>query len=209
MLPIAGLLLASTIQSSGISVFYAPWHAVHCVVGQSAFVDMFSVSFITVWLVSAFTNRIMNVYLNEQEQHSRSWLFGKIMDRIDPLPPGQSRPSNLDILRAYHIIQQPQKGFGATLKTNRVLFEFALREFNSSFAWEIVWLIFSFLYGLTNTIVAWKFCSEPDNEPGSCWSSILQMGFGQMVPLVLLLLPFLALLESFGKNHLIRQFIPY
>ena len=206
MLPIAGLLLASIIQSSG-TYFYAPWDAIHCLNNNGQPIDIISVSFITVWLVTAFANRISNVCVADDKQRERSWLFQLILDRIDPLPSGQTRLTNVEILeaKAKVIKQQPKKGFTLVIAE---LFQFAIVEFSYSFAWEISWLMFSFGYGLSSTIIAWSSCFQPDDALGSCWDSVVEMGFGQIVPIVLLVLPALAFLESMGKLDTTHILVP-
>ncbi|KAF2691577.1 hypothetical protein K458DRAFT_398025 [Lentithecium fluviatile CBS 122367] len=198
MLAIAGLLLASQIQSSG-KYQYAPWSAMHCVRDKSTPPDVLSLAFITIWLFFAFTNRIVDICTTGHISTSRSWPFEKIMSLLSA-EEGTGRTSE-DILRNSKWVKSPQKTLTARFGTTLVLLDFVWREFAGSFAWEIAWLIFAFAYGLVSTIVAWSSCAQLDNELGTCWGSVLEMGFGQMVPLILLLLPFFGLLEFKGSQN--------
>lgn len=207
MLAVAGLLLASQIQSNG-SYSEDSWSALHCTTIDSVTVDTLSITFIAVWLVFAFTNRILSVCATEASAPVRSWFFEKVMDRLKPLPLGTSRPTNLEILRTRKAITEAEKPFGL-IGAYMGLYGFVLREFMSSFAWEISWLIFSSAYGITSTIMSWDNCSQPGEEFESCWGKVLEMGFGQIVPLVLLLLPFFALVESFCKFDMFGLPIPF
>jgi hypothetical protein len=199
MLAIAGLLLASQAQSSGVEQ-YAPWAAMHCVDAKDQTVDALTTAFITIWLVFAFINRITRVSITEDVPRSRNWFIEKLIHHCDPLSTDAIKRSNLDRLKASKAFKKPRNSLVSKLSYHGSLYEFVLREFVGSFAWEVAWLIFAFAYGLTSTIASWSFCQQPtDDGAGSCWSTVLEMGFGQMVPLVLLLLPFFALLESYGK----------
>jgi hypothetical protein len=202
MLPNAGLLLASQIQSSGLS-WVAPWTAMHCVDRNTSAADGLAVSFITVWLVFAFVNRIINICGEGQKISERSWVFEKLVHHLK-LQPKEGWPTNLKVFTkaVKHPIKDKKhtrgRKYEQILFINIRLLIFFLTDIMNSLAWEIMWLSFAFIYGLTGTIVAWSNCYQPTNL-GSCWGNVLQMGLGQMVPLVLLILPAFAFLESFSK----------
>jgi hypothetical protein len=57
--------------------------------------------------------------------------------------------------------------------------------------WELIWLFFGLIYGISQLVVAWI---QAENQSRG---SLFVMGFGQMVPIILLVLPVLAGLEVF------------
>jgi hypothetical protein len=200
MVPNAGLLLASQIQSSSLPSV-APWAAIHCVDTNQSTVDLLSVSFITVWLIFAFLNRIINICSEGQKYPDRSWIFEKLVHRLGlkPKERDDGQPTNIKIsTKATKNSTREGEWFVQGLVINLRLVSFFLKDIMNSLAWEIMWISFSFTYGLSATIIAWNSCDQPTDQ-GSCWENVLQMGLGQMVPLLLLILPAFAFLESFSE----------
>jgi hypothetical protein len=198
MVPNAGLLLASQIQSNALPSV-APWAAIHCVDTNQSIVDIVGVSFITIWLIFAFLNRIINICSEGQKFPERSWIFEKLVHRLKPQPKerAEGRPTNIKILtKATKKPTREEELVEGLFITLRLVF-FFLNDIMNSLAWEIMWISFAFMYGLSATILAWNSCDQPTDQ-GSCWGNVLQMGLGQMVPLLLLILPAFAFLESFS-----------
>jgi hypothetical protein len=196
MVPNALLLLASQILSRSHEAT-VPWAAMHCVNPKKSFVDYLSLSFITLWVIFAFINRIINISGKERKLSNRSWMFEKVVDyyKLQPKDASQGWPNNLQILNEK--IKNEKKNSKIARKV--MVIDFFLTDIMSSLAWEINWLCFSFAYGLSGTIITWISCSQPTDEFGYCWGSVMQMGLGQMIPLILLILPVFAILESFSK----------
>lgn len=197
MVPNAALLLVSQIQSQVLSQA-APWSAKHCVGANAKPSNTLGVCFISVWLIFAFFNRISNICGEEQERPERSWIFEELVRRfsLQPQNPVEGWPSNLTDFtqRMKKFTNESFQHHAGSFFTFLIFFEADLKN---SLAWEIMWLWFAFAYGLMETIRAWMSCTQP--EHGSCWGDVLQMGLGQMMPLVLLILPAFAILESFSK----------
>jgi len=198
MVPNAGLLLASQIQSS-VVFSAAPWAAMYCVDTNTRTVDILGVSFIAVWLVFAFFNRIVNVCGEEQKIPERSWIFERLVHHLKLQPKDRAGGwrTNLEVLT------EATKKLTRRGVADRLLFDihiliFLIKDMVNSLAWEIMWLSFAYVYGLTRTITIWTGCGQP-TDLGSCWGNVLQMGLGQIVPLVLLILPAFAFLESFSE----------
>jgi hypothetical protein len=198
MLAIAILLFVSQIRSSGINKSEKSWYITSCVEGNYNVSSIVPASFVTVWLVFAFLNRILSIFHDIESSSSRNWFVINLVKHIDPESDVATR-TNLAMLKD-HIVDLLEKEPPSRLEQFRFhlhVAAFVLREFMGSFTWEIAWILFSTSYGLTSTIRSWNSCGQPDGE--ACWGSIRKMTIGQIIPLVLLLLPFLALAESFGR----------
>ena len=198
MIPNAGLLLASQILSNGTHDF-PPWASMHCIKLKRSPFDIISTCFITVWVVFAFTNRIINVCSLQKSYSKRSWLFEVIAKRLGLKPEDQSKGWSTHSQRFERFVSR----FPERRTTSQefllciTLVLFFLVDVMDSLFWEILWLCFSLVYGLTGVALTWGHCSQKDL--GTCWPGILQMGLGQIIPLVLLILPAFTFLESFGE----------
>jgi hypothetical protein len=202
MLPNAALLLASQIQSNGL-VGFPSWMAFHCVkVNQSAY-DAIAISFIAVWLVFAFFNRIVNICYS-QDRPERSWLFEFLVKRFKLKPDGARAewPTAQERFDERFVKLPERRTTAQELSLSGALLLFFLEDIMGSLFWEILWLIFSLAYGITGIFMVWGTCSQPGDEAGSCWPDILEMGLGQMMPLILLILPVFAYIESYSKSML-------
>jgi len=193
MIIIVGLLLTANIMSYTIDIgsySLQPSDAMFCAFGKSkagAQVDYFT----TVWLIYAFTTRSILVCRKGSHNHSRVMLLDLIKKWIDPGFTGSTaqerfldRLSQLDAQK--RVIRQ------------LCILYLACLELTASFTYEIIWLIFSFSYGVRLSAITWQFCyKQEDESTASCLKPALEMGFGQIVPLVLLLLPLLSWADSF------------
>ena len=196
----AALLLASQIQSNGLHGFPS-WAAMHCIKPTRTPFDYLSISFVTIWLVFAFVNRIINVCSQPESLSERSWLF-KLAVRCFKLKP-QDESKGWPTHSQYY--DQFTSGFREPYTTFQeirlciYLVLFFLVDVMDSLFWEILWLCFSLVYGLTGIALAWQHCSQPTKELGKCWNSVREMGLGQMLPLILLILPVFTFLETHCK----------
>jgi hypothetical protein len=184
MIPNAAILLANQIQSNGLSGFPS-WVAVHCIESKRSPFDIISISFVAVWLFFAFTNRIINVCSYKQLSSDRSWLFELIVYYFELKPEDEGKGWTthsqwLDqCIRKY---PEPRTQSQELLVCIALVLFFLLDIMDSLF-WEILWLCFSLVYGITGITLTWGHCSQPNEALGSCWNRVLQMGLGQMIPL--------------------------
>jgi hypothetical protein len=204
MLPNAGLLLASQIQGNGL--FEVPsWMAFHCVKANQSYYDAIAISFISVWLVFAFFNRIVNICYS-QDRPERSWLFEFFVKRFKLKPDGAriDWPTAQERFNERFIKLPERRTSVRALSLSGALLLFFLEDIMGSFFWEILWVLFSLAYGLTGLFTIWGTCTQPghDDDYGSCWPDILEMGLGQMMPLLLLILPVFAYIESYSESIL-------
>ncbi len=75
-----------------------------------------------------------------------------------------------------------------------VLTPFAFEEFARSFVHKILWMLFYFTLGVSNFLLLWL-------QQGYYKQGLKVWGFGQIVPMFLLALPFLNYLEIWKENQ--------
>ncbi|KAH8890404.1 hypothetical protein GQ53DRAFT_175951 [Thozetella sp. PMI_491] len=195
------LLAANTISATTDFTFSttSPSEAIFCAYKKTALgpqVDFFSI----IWLAYAFITRTAQVFLPEPSDPSA----GRIFDRFSP------RFGRVVSIRAREVkrISTLLKEKRGTIQLLPHVVYLAYIELSSSFAWQIIWLIFSFSYGFSSSVTSWQSCySYNDFLSGAnqtmspdvlnCLGPATRMGFGQIAPLVLLLLPVLSFLEAF------------
>lgn len=202
---LALLIAARTIRVTISNEAAKPTDAVFCVYGQarsSTVVDYFSLC----WLLYAFISRTGQVYVRksgDEDDDSRHRFFDGLKRWINPNTE-LTTPLRRSLARISKIKQRnlawPKP---LRISLNVQFGVLAYKEFVASFAYEIVWTIFGFVYGATLSAEAWQFCQSLDADLGqeNCLRPALQMGFGQIVPLVLLILPFLNWVTGFFGQY--------
>lgn len=190
MLVQGGLHLASRLFESTVShrgndsdIEYRPWLDIFCHYKYGS-VQVFRGILFGAWFVTCYAKGIVNMFVDSPGKPSQSWPMAVLMRfRSRPDTP---RLSNLDVLR---------KGLA---KKPDLMREFAASEFFGSFGWDLAWLVGALVYGLYNIIDVWLSCAQPADGPVSCWTTTLNMGFGQIAALVLLLILPFNCLDAYG-----------
>jgi len=72
----------------------------------------------------------------------------------------------------------------------------ALLDIFESMLWEILWLAFALAWGTRNLFVTRAYNSDNSDKTENTW------GFGQLFPVLLLVLPFLSIMETYYKKDL-------
>lgn len=201
MLVVVVLLLAANSISVTTDLSHSrnrPSDAIFCAYRKTKYkaVDLFGI----IWLIYAFTTRVIQVSIPEPSDTSRQRIFDRLRSRLDNMPTIRDRVSS----RIATLRQQEHLSVLAKLSLLWNAFYFAYIELSSSFAWQVIWLTFSFGYGVRISADSWSFCysmaeflQDPSSDPARCLTPALQMGFGQIVPLVLLALPVLSFVGAF------------
>ncbi|KAE8449038.1 hypothetical protein EG329_008626 [Mollisiaceae sp. DMI_Dod_QoI] len=154
----------------------------HCIKTNQSAYDVISISFISAWLVFAFLNRIVNICY-KQSISERSWLFEYVVLHFKLEPEGESQKWHTDRERLdERLAKLPER-----------------RTAVQDLVYCVALLLF-FLEDIMGTLT-WTNCSQPTDNSDSCWPKVLEMGLGQIIPLILLTLPAFAFLESFAEAH--------
>lgn len=162
--------------------------------------SLVNLAFIAIWLVFAYTNRLSELY---QDRKPHGWLYDPFVSRLR------------EELGDRHLLQKAMEitGVNAAPVTDSlkkpirllIFYAAAYQQLATSFFWEIAWLMFSMSFGLTQIITVWKrlpaspFAGEDlldEDQISIARDTIHHMDFGQMVPLLLLVLPFLSAIEA-------------
>ncbi|KAK1765410.1 hypothetical protein QBC33DRAFT_544239 [Phialemonium atrogriseum] len=201
MLVVVVLLLAANSISVTTDLSHSrnrPSDAIFCAYRKTKYkgVDLFSI----IWLVYAFTTRVIQVSVPEPSDTSRQRIFDRFRNRLGNMPTIRDRVSS----RIAALRQQEHPSVSTKFHLAFSAIYFAHIELSSSFAWQVIWLTFSFGYGVRISTDSWSFCysmaeywQDPSSDPARCLTPALQMGFGQIVPLVLLALPVLSFVGAF------------
>ncbi|KAK5056171.1 hypothetical protein LTR84_012724 [Exophiala bonariae] len=96
---------------------------------------MFNLILTTVWLIFAYTNRIVALSNAGGERRSDSWIYRKLLEKFAP---GLQSPSNRD--RAIAHIERLQSARSLPQRVGNIfaLLRYANAELRSSFLWELV-----------------------------------------------------------------------
>ncbi|KAF1999214.1 hypothetical protein P154DRAFT_577151 [Amniculicola lignicola CBS 123094] len=139
---------------------------------RKGFLELMQMIFIIIYLIYAYFKRLMPLYLSPIPTGDRRRLAmaQKHNQAVAGWRRTRSIPENTTRVSAYRM---------AVL---------VFIEFNASFISTIASILFMGAYGLTRTILIW-----------SSHSIELEMGLGQMVPLILLVLPVFALIETLSE----------
>ncbi|OCK73708.1 hypothetical protein K432DRAFT_410468 [Lepidopterella palustris CBS 459.81] len=199
MLLIAALLIAGNFMRTTTDISLAwqrPDLCLYCLFNNSSLrkkasvgVDIFSM----IWLFSAYANRLVALYDSDVTTHSRSWIYRCFMrkgsrQRSDPY-------TRQNILDKIHAVCESHRAPRSKAFINAAhLLSLAYVEMKGSFWWEIVWLLFGAAYGLTTVFTVWF--SRSQSGQLFLGATATTMGFGQIVPLLLLILPIFAALEA-------------
>lgn len=147
---------------------------------------------IITWLVAAYVNRLAAVSVKTRADPLRSWVYHYAILKADanfvPPVPVDRRARAIDKIRAAN--DQPSRLKKSILNLFELV-RFAYAELISSFLWELIWLLFGLVYAISQLGNTWRKFESPNK------SSLFVMGFGQMVPIILLVLPVLAALEVY------------
>ena len=82
------------------------------------------------------------------------------------------------------------------------MFEFVYAEFFGSFLWQILWLFFWNFYGVRQLFWARDYVGDVLSFPESYRREEAELGFGQLLALLLLTLSVLAALEAYQGQSL-------
>lgn len=126
-----------------------------------------------------------------------AWLKVLYWKRRGILPPERA-PVLLQKLEEHSVQYKSRPSLNTKLNCIVAYFGFVRAEFASSFLWEIIWMVALFAFSLFQLVV------QRWNQSWSVGRSLVfqgdenELGFGQIVALFLIALPFLGLFEAFG-----------
>lgn len=198
MLLIAGLLIAAEVityiiltQGGGENI------AMYCAVSRPNLSDTaYLIPYllpILIWLVAAYVNRLTPIYAEDRGDPSRSWLFHYMMLKVDPhYESTEPVEGHVEAIRRIKKIKNEQ---GVLLRALiwYELFRHAYLQLTGSFLWDLMWMSFALIYGISQLVVTWV--QNSTQSDGNNAHFLFDMGFGQIVSIILLLLPALAALE--------------
>jgi hypothetical protein len=198
------LLLASNLISSIVSAKLGDLiseadptgYCLYCLLKIPAqyFLDLTDV-ILSIWIISAYISRILSLF-GPGWYRSKGGLFGLVMKHVT----GDTRwaQRNYQEVIIEWIRKRKLDNICHLISGASALFLIAYLEMKESFWWEVSWLIAYGVYGLTLVISNWIVVPIAK-----------EMTFGQLVPLVLIILPFFAFLEAFdGKERSIGNIPP-
>lgn len=139
-----------------------------------------------------YVRRILELYLWGPRDFPRKWqtiLLAKMTGRF--------ALEETEILAAKQRFVDKERG-----RLIRLLALIVPDSFTGSFMFEILWLIFYFAFGLAQ--VVFYLTSTDTGRPAISF----EPRFGQLLPLVLLTLPFLAMLEGYSGEVPVSSFVP-
>ena len=134
---------------------------------------------IPLFLLFAYGNSIVPLY----SRHAKVGLLGWVAESLRGFWDLKPRPSNISRLRT-----GLASGFRNRMSPRSCLYFslFFFSEYLDSFLWQITWLFFGNVFGITQI-----YCYRWANRP-AVHGDENSMGFGQIVPLLLIALPILA-----------------
>ena len=201
MFVVVVLLLAASVISTSTDVSFSvnqPSDAVFCAYRKQSKdmgIDVFSM----IWLIYAFITKTIQVFVSEPSAPGHNRIFDRLRIRLDHKRTVRDRV--LDKLEANS--HQSKK---LIFRANALYFAYI--ELSGSFSWQIIWLVYSFGYGVRISIDSWTLCysfnrfqENQGEDPATCLTPALSMGFGQIVPLVLLILPILSFVGAFFEQE--------
>ncbi len=144
-----------------------------------------------VWLGYAFGNRLVGLYCQDQTVYTTSWFYRHVMSLLGQ--PVDAVPMQEHVAEAMQKIrersQQPpsfRRKFGSWGLRHNTFFD----DFASSFLWEMSALMFSLTYGFAH-IVAVREQLGQEYTGNAHAQGLNVLGFGQIVAVMLVLLPVL------------------
>ncbi|KAF6811687.1 hypothetical protein CPLU01_15065 [Colletotrichum plurivorum] len=118
---------------------------------------------------------------------SLSLVFNKWEDAYERASPGMRK--SLDTLEKNPLVTR--KGFKSNFDYWALLAGIWVESMSTSLLWKIIWLLFYFAFGMGNF---WNFYVDAGVKPP------IDASFGQVVPLILVCLPFLSAWEAFSAT---------
>ena len=169
-----------------------------------------SLAVVILFLAISYTERIIRLYSADPEWSISTWSFENIMDarakwtghrsryrRLERIVVAFSRESRADQGVMIRTINRHQRLAQVRNNSRLRLLLVLSGELSRSFLNELLTLLFGVAYGITQVIV-----SRQDSPLAGITGNQNTVGFGQLVPLLLLGLPMLAAGEVFsGKLH--------
>jgi hypothetical protein len=153
--------------------------------------NAFNLSLIVVWLIFAYVNRIEALFDQGRGKGSESWAIKYFTKKFNPelLDEDDHQRAIKRISKLSELQHSPVERH---FLTGLALTIFANAQLRSSFLWEIIWIHFAFIYGITNLALIWM-------TPffAASYSGITTIGFGQLISILLLILPFLNVAEVY------------
>ncbi|KAK1759940.1 hypothetical protein QBC47DRAFT_420765 [Echria macrotheca] len=150
-----------------------------------------SISIIFGVLAAGYIRRIRDLYTRDGREFPSSWQVAVLTRTV-----GWPATSKTEL-------DQAKKRIAARLSTPRMSIPKACRlffivvptSFTGSFMFEVVWLGFYFVFGILQ--VAFYLGID---HPGVLFAISFEPTFGQLLPLILILLPFLAMAEGYSAH---------
>lgn len=201
MFAVVILLLAASVISTTTEVTFSvnqPSDAVFCAYrkqSKNAGIDLFSMA----WLIYAFITKKIQVFVSEPSEPGQNRIFDRLRRRLNHNSTVRDRVLS-------KLAANAQRRERLIFRANAVYF--AYMELSTSFLWQIIWLVYSFGYGVRISISSWTLCysfnrfhEDQGEAPATCLMPALNMGFGQIVPLVLLVLPIFSFVGAFFEKE--------
>ena len=163
--------------------------------------DSFSQFGILMFLILAYGNKIVSLHSSDPNLTMQGWLLREFKQK-QPTPSVQNM-QDLDVelsrmwdrvlclrTKHYHSLDQQQSKPKWWTKLSTTVFAMLI-GFQESFLWQILWLTFGNTWGFAQVYsVRWQTAPTVIGNEN-------ELGFGQLVPLLLLALPLLAAIEGY------------
>lgn len=141
-------------------------------------------------LISGYVRRIRQLYVNTPRAFPGYWEVTILANTI-----GWPTSSTADILEARRRLASklPGQNLGFSGFCH-LIFLVIPESFNRSFMYEVVWLIFYFSFGISQLAYYLQVLDGSEKIPPISF----EPRFGQLLPLILIVLPFLAMAEGYS-----------
>lgn len=158
-------------------------------IGAGDPLNILSAVAIIMFLIVTYGNRLTALYSQDPNQSMFRWVGGWFAQKVGRQSTISREARTVSTLRRISAQQFPS--WTKRLLSSATICNFVYEEFLDSFLWQIIWLIFSNMYGLLQLLAA-RFLGAPKTNGNEN-----EMGFGQLVALLLLALPALAVAEVY------------
>ncbi|KAI9877796.1 MAG: hypothetical protein M1830_002767 [Pleopsidium flavum] len=201
MMSVLGMLLAAEVISE-LAMFNHPYLPVHCALTvkdsspSSGFPGEKVLIWLLLYLIIGYGNRITSLYNEDSALTVFGWLLRKAQRKAGVLEGMTYQERARRALDNIHGVRRRKiwQNFTDYVSISGFFFDQLL----NSFLWQLMFATFGFIYGLLEVCVnRWVDFYYTDNVGAGADA----MGFGQIMPLLLLLLPILAALEVYEDMH--------
>lgn len=208
------LLITCMIISDSVTFRFNRHVSVTCAMQHFKFIDrhrpsyvsfsdeviiVFNLMVLVYILVAGYIWRLLEIYHRPARRQYNYWrlfflrrIFGSAAENSYSAAVAAQISSLDDFLHRYAGSRPPFQ-----LRQWLVMWSIWTTNIESSFLWEIVWLLFYFVFGIANLL---KFFVDASVHIGR-----VEPNFGQLVPLFLLLLPLLTAYEAYSCKIFPRQ----